>query len=376
MSLDLLVAGRPVLVLVSGGRDSVCLLDLAVQRGADVRALHVHYGLGFEARAHVRELCERLAVPLSVHEAPAPRGNVQAWAREVRYGAARALTDGDVAVGHTATDQVETVLYRLAASPGRRALLGMRARHGQVIRPLLEMTREDTAAHCERRGLPYRDDPSNATRRYARNRVRHDLLGALRAIHPAAEVNVLRTLELLREEAEVLDALELPDTVAELRALPPALRRLGVQRLAGDVAVGRRADEILALGEHGTKALDVGGGRRAVVEYGRLRFDDNPPPPAPAGELDLPVPGSVGWSGGRVSADGPPPPRPLIVRAWRPGDRLGSKSLQDLFTDRKVPRERRHRLPVVTCGDRVAWVGGVATDRQFAATGVRLRWEP
>src|SRR5690349_9822208 len=122
-----LLAG-PVLVLFSGGRDSTCLLDLAVRLAGPVRALHVNYGLREAAdadEAHCRALCERLAVPLEVTRAAYPGGNVQAWAREVRYAEAARLAGGArVAAGHTATDQVETVLYRLAASPGRRALLG------------------------------------------------------------------------------------------------------------------------------------------------------------------------------------------------------------------------------------------------------------
>ena len=131
----LLEPARPVVVLVSGGRDSVCLLDVAVRcRGADaVRALHVNYGLREAAdadEAHCVALGERLGVPLDVHRAARPdgAGNLQAWARDVRYGAARAAVAAAarVAAGHTATDQAETILYRLAASPGRRALLGMR----------------------------------------------------------------------------------------------------------------------------------------------------------------------------------------------------------------------------------------------------------
>src|SRR4051794_25886403 len=203
-----LVAG-PVVVLLSGGRDSVCLLDVCVALGVAPRALHVNYGLRDEAdddEAFCRALCERLGVALTVHRAGRPEGNLQAWARDVRYAEAARL-GLDVAVGHTASDQAETVLYRLAASPGRRALLGMAARSGRVVRPLLAagVTREETAAWCRARGLAWREDSSNDSPRYARNRVRADLLPALRAIHPAAEANVVRSAALLRDEAAVLD---------------------------------------------------------------------------------------------------------------------------------------------------------------------------
>jgi tRNA(Ile)-lysidine synthase len=282
----LLRPGASVLVLLSGGPDSVCLLDLAVRVSGNVSALHVDYGLrdsAAEDAAHCAALCERLGVPLVVHRPRRPEGNLQAWAREARYAEAFRLAAGDVAAGHTASDQVETVLYRLAASPGRRALLGMRPRDGRLIRPLLGIWRGETEAWCAEHGLAWREDPSNATRAFARNRARLDLVPALRDLHPAAEANVLRTLELLRDEADVLDAAVDaalreagdPPAVERLRALPPALARLIVVRLAGGAAVGHRTDEILALAEHG--ALDVGGGLRARIEQGRLTFEPTPP---------------------------------------------------------------------------------------------------
>jgi tRNA(Ile)-lysidine synthase len=291
----LLPAGVDVLVLLSGGRDSVCLLDVAVALGCAVRALHVNYGLregADEDEAHCRELCMRLGVELAVHRAHRPedaQGNLQAWAREVRYAqAASEAGDGAIAVAHTASDQAETILYRLAASPGRRALLGMEPRAGRIVRPLLGITREETGAWCRSRGLPWRDDPTNDTEAYARGRVRARLLPALEAVDHRAAANVVRTAELLREEAAVLDvvvdtALAGADRIArdQLAALPRALARLVVRRLA-EAATGElcaraasRLDDVLALGDAG--ALDVGDGARAVVEGGVVRFEATPP---------------------------------------------------------------------------------------------------
>lgn len=291
----LLGAGADVVVLLSGGRDSVCLLDVAVALECSVRALHVNYGLREEAgedEAHCRALCERLGVALAVHRATRPAdapGNLQAWARDARYAAAtEAAGDGLVAVGHTASDQAETVLYRLAASPGRRALLGMRPRSGRLVRPLLTVTREETGAWCRARGLAWRDDATNASDEFARGRVRHGLLVALETVDGRAAANVVRTAELLREEAEVLDVvvdttLAGRDRIAllYLADLPPALARLIVRRLAEAATGGlcarapTRLDDILALGEDG--ALDVGDGARALVEGGVLRFEVTPP---------------------------------------------------------------------------------------------------
>jgi tRNA(Ile)-lysidine synthase len=302
----LLAAGEPVVVLLSGGRDSVCLLDVAVRLAGPgrVTALHVNYGLRDAAagdEAHCRALCERLGAALEVCAARRPHdaGNLQAWARDVRLTAGERLAAGHgarLATGHTATDQAETVLYRLAASPGRRALLGMRERDGLLVRPLLGVTREQTAAHCAARGLTWREDASNEDPAYARNRARAGLVPALRELHPAAEANVVRTAALLREEAAVLD--EIVDTVlaggdriavAHLAALPPALARLVLRRLAEDAA-GRlcarapaRLADVLALGDG---ALDLGDGARAVVAGGVVHVERTPPgpaAPAPAG---------------------------------------------------------------------------------------------
>ena len=388
--------GGPIVVLLSGGRDSVCLLDLAVRLAGPVTALHVNYGLRDSAdadEAHCAALCEQLGAALRVHRpGPPPAGNLQAWARDVRYAEAAKL-DGLIAAGHTATDQVETVLYRLAASPGRRALLGMPEREGRLVRPLLTSTREETAEHCRERGLAWREDPTNAEPVFARNRVRNELLPALRSLHPAAEANLLRTLALLRDEAAVLDELVAgaPRDLDGLARLPPALARLAIVQRADGAAIGHRVPDILALSRDGTQTLDLGGGLRAVVEYGRLRFDRGPEPP-PAAAV-LPVPGSVAYGSGLLTCeetgdgglDADALGAELAVRPWRAGDRMrpvglgGTRTLQDLFTDRKVPRERRPVVPVVVARGEIAWVPGVATGERFAATDatkrrMTLRW--
>ena len=189
-----------------------------------------------------------------------PEGNLQAWARDSRYaeavrGAPAATTPP---AGHTASDQVETVLYRLAASPGRRALLGMARATGRLVRPLLGVWRDETAAWCAARGLPGARTPSNATPAFARNRARL-VLPALRALHPAAEANVLRTLELLRDEAAVLDAAvdaalaeagdpPADDDCARCRPRSPGWSSSGSPTRPA-ARVGHRTAEILALAE-------------------------------------------------------------------------------------------------------------------------------
>jgi tRNA(Ile)-lysidine synthase len=404
--------GRAV-VLVSGGRDSVCLLDVArTLRGPHaLLALHVNYGLRPEAdddQAHCERLCRRLGVSLeAVAVRPEERGggNLQAWARELRYRLAGERVgegDGVVAVGHTASDQAETVLYRLASSPGRRALLGIPARQGRVVRPLLSVTRAQTARYCAARGLAWREDATNDSGEFARGRVRHDLLPALRALHPAAEENVLRTAELLRAEAGVLDGLvdealdgSLSIALSRLSALGPALARLVLVRMAEDSAgelvptAAGRLEDVLALGARGgTSELHVGRGVRAVVEYGQLRMT-TALPGAPPGPVALAVPGETrfgSWllradrvAGDRVRGrgagllDAEAVSAGLRIRPWRRGDRMrpvglgGSRTLADLFTDRRIPREARRALPVVECNGTIAWVPGVPTDAAFCA---------
>jgi tRNA(Ile)-lysidine synthase len=365
-----------VVAMLSGGRDSVCLLDVAVALcGSEkVWALHVNYGLRPDADAdedHCRALCAQMGVEVEVWRArrePGAGGNVHAWARDTRYTAAGELADrmdtsipagGDpagrhdvsiaagreparahdapiaagaemggrepawchdasiaagrepagrtpalIAAGHTATDQVETILYRLAASPGRRALLGMPARDGRLVRPLLGVTREQTAAYCTERGLAWREDASNDSPEYARARVRNLLLPALDAVHPAARANLLRTAELLREETELLDALvdaELSGAgsiaVERLDGLAPALARLVVIRLAEQAAgtyvpqAGERVGEIIALARRGGGELHVGGLASAVIAGGELRMKRiEPRPQREARRIEPPPP--------------------------------------------------------------------------------------
>jgi len=403
----LLAPRRRAVVLLSGGRDSTCLLDIAVRvAGASfVTAMHVNYGIRESAGAddrHCHDLCASLGVELEVRRpGPPSSGNVQAWAREVRYRAALELARGaDVAAGHTKTDQVETILYRLASSPSRRALLGMRPREGSLVRPLLGFTREETAAYCVERGLDWREDETNASDAYARNRIRAGLVPVLRRVHPAAEDNVLAVAQILRDEAEVLDALvdEVlggggPASLAAVRALPAALRRLVIQRLADEAAGGfapgaaSRAEEIAALSDRGTALLDVGNGLRAVAEYGELRFerlDGGPVAPEP---VRLSIPGTASFGGLEIRCELAEPAfeagvldrtalgsSELLVRSWRPGDRIaplglgGTKTLQDLFVERRVPRRERDRVAVVEVGGEIAWVAGLAMSERFKVT--------
>lgn len=358
--------GKPLLVLLSGGADSVCLLHMAQAKGADVSVLHVNYGLRPTADED-EQFCRDLFPLLTVERVRLAPGNVQARAREARYALAEKHAVGDYATGHTMSDQAETVLMRLCASPGRKGLLGMAPRRGRLVRPLLGMTRADTEAYCRAHGLAWRVDPTNADPSFTRARVRHELLPLLERIAPGAERTIAATAQLLRDEAEALDALvPATDSIDELAALPPAIARLALRRLAGAPI---RTEELIALaGRGGTVALDVGHGLRAVVEYGRVRFDSGPTEER-VESVKVTEAGCVQFGGWEVQLPGPG-----LVRCWQPGDRVrtsaGTKKLQDLFTDRKIPREERHRVPVVEAGGEVVCVGDLVQAAGFSARRV------
>ena len=412
----LVAEGSRGVVLVSGGADSAATAaGLAGALGASqVVGLHLNYGLrpGSDSDQRTCEvLCRELGIELEVERPELGAGNVQAEARRARYAAAERLRLARgldwIATGHTRTDLDETVIYRLATSPGRRALLGLRPRRGEVIRPLLSLDRGEVRRLVEEAGLPFADDPTNDEPIFARNRIRNEVLPVLREIGPEAEATIAETHAELAEEGETLDRLAaeaLAETGAEaagaigreaLAGLDPAIRRLVLRRLAEraagmQVPLGRsRAAEIWRLvnrAEGGV--IELGGGVEAHAEHGHVRFTSGPPAEAAAGILT--VPGVCHFGSWEVRAEleaGVPAAespdlavldpgalgRSVTVRAWREGDRMrplgldGTKSLQDLFTDRKVPRSLRHILPVVEAHERIAWIAGVAVSEEFVA---------
>ena len=242
------------------------------------------------------------------------------------------------------------MLYRLAVSPGSRALHGMAPRRGRLVRPLLEVTRDEVRDYLRSRGLEWREDPSNADRRFARARIRHDVLDALRELSPAAERTIAETARQLRDEAEVLDAAvaaaleELGGGPAlsldALREFPTALQRLVLRSLAGRTLSREELTRLLAVGNQGTVSLDLGGGLRAVAEYGTLRFSRaaDAEPPAP---VELAVPGRARFGDweleARLEGPGDVAVTDLAPRGHRPG------------LARRRPhapgRPRRHEVP-------------------------------
>ena len=285
--------------LVSGGADSTCLWHALRALGYRVSALHVDHGLrGGESDGDAR-FCRELMGAEVVAVSPA---RTEAELRELRYAVAVSRLR---ATGHTASDQVETVLYRLAASGTTRGIKVKR--DDGVVRPLLTLWREETEAYCRTAGLPWRTDSSNP--HTMRGLIRGELVPLLRRLHPSAEENVLRAAE-------------------QRRLLPPELAELL------DAPVG-------------SKRLDLGGGVQAVREYDRLWLERGP----------VPLDGEVEWGPWRIASELPG----LRVRSWRPGDRLAgrSKKIQDVFVDAKIPRSERESWPLVVRGEDVVAVPGL-----------------
>jgi tRNA(Ile)-lysidine synthase len=374
---DLMRRGDRVVVAVSGGPDSMALLhtlwEARERLGVALEVAAVDHGLRPEARREidlVRERASALGLPFTAvavdvtAERRGRRGlSLQDAAREARLRAlaalARARGANRVALGHQADDQAETVLYRIVRGTGIAGLAGIPYRRDIFIRPMLDVTRAQIRRYLGQRSIPFVEDPSNADLRFARSRIRHAILPAL-----------------ARENPRVAEA---------LCALAAAARDGAAVPVAASSLSRRAAATVARLASRGgTATVDVAGGRRVEVSYGRVRIEERghgrglarasaaPPRIAIAG------PGRYRWSAGVIevregegAGPGASDPAaegdfdadrlawPLVLRARRPGDRMrprggrGSRKLSDLMIDAKIAKTARGALPVVTSADDV-----------------------
>jgi len=305
---ELISPGGDVTCLVSGGADSTCLWHLLGALGYGVSGLHVNHKLRGAASDEDARFCAE-ALGAEIVELDG-RGLTEAELREQRRSLAR---DRLRATGHTASDQVETILYRLVS---RGAATGIRPRSGDgVVHPLLPLWRAETEEYCHAAGLTFRVDASNADTK--RGLIRDEILPLLRRLHPAADENLLHALE-TRE------------------TLPPALAEL----LSAPVA---------------SKRIDLGGGVQAVREHERLWLERGP----------VELSGEIRWGRWTIKSE----LSGLRVRGWRPGDRLAGRrrKIQDVFVDAKVPRSEREGWPLVVRGDEVLAVPGLVEHPEVSA---------
>lgn len=305
---ELIPPGGEVTALVSGGPDSTCLVHALSALGYRVTALHVNHGLrGPESDGDARFCAEVLGA--EVVEAPPTGRATEEHLRDLRYAVS---TDRLRATGHTASDQVETILYRLVSSGVPRGIKPKR--EDGVVRPLLPLWREETAAYCDAAGLSHRVDSSNSGTK--RGLIRDEVLPLLRRLHPAADENLLALAD-------------------ERPRLPRGLERTLAELLSAT---------------EGTKLADLGRGIRAVRTYDRVSLERGP----------------VRWGPWLIESDIPG----LEVRTRQPGDRLAdrSKKIQDVFVDAKVPRSERDDYPLIVRDDEVVAVPGIVETADVRVT--------
>ena len=435
-----------LLIAVSGGPDSIALLSLLATLAPSwqlkLTVVHFNYGLrGSESdgdEAFVASFCQSRNIPLIVRRPALLKqrrvSSMQLLARWARYEAMKSLAHeihaDRIVTGHTANDQAETMLMWMLRGAGLTGLAGMPfVREKIIVRPLLRTTREEVIDYLRQERLSYRQDSSNLTALYRRNRVRRDLLPVMEDITPGI-------VRLLERQAEVLraDDAYLEQVVAELyrslvtvdvqgtqrfereaiAALPDALKRRLVRHMLKSTDPEQRAPSLRVVDSvlrfvsgrtRGTRVLLRGAEmireRERVLAIRHLRKEtlcERPVHAAFPGSLPLSVPSTVYWPGtgqeihvqemtkqeaepflkhrtrdcgvfdmGRLSV-------PLVLRAWQAGDRIHprgmggkSKKLQDFFTDLKVSREERTRIPLLAAPEGILWIVGRREDERFVA---------
>ena len=338
-----------LLVAVSGGPDSVCLLHILVklmdELGIRLHVAHLNHQLrGAESEAdaqYVSNLARRLGIAVTIEQRDVKgyqkhkRISLEEAAREVRYTflaqVTKAIGANQVAVGHTMDDHIETILMHLVRGTGTRGLRGLQPRtewqfsgnNLTIIRPLLQVSREETASYCHEHKLMPRIDASNLSLSPLRNRIRHQLLPLLKSYNPQVTEALLRTAEIASEDLAFIDkeGIQLWDEIAQqqentiildkkrLLELPPALKRhllrMSIEKLLGNVKdiEMRHIEEIMsALTKPAGKRLSLPEGLTFSVEYDKYLIGKDPaalsPFPTLEGEFPLKLPGKTilpGW---------------------------------------------------------------------------------
>ena len=363
--------GDTLICAVSGGADSMALLwamrCLQEQLEIRVEAAHFNHNLrGEESRRDadfVAEFCKSHAIPFHMGEGSVKAGEkgLEAAAREARYAFLETLP-GKIATAHTADDNAETMLMHLVRGTGLKGLGGIAPVRGNIIRPMLTVTRQEVLRFLEEENIPYMTDSSNETDAFLRNRIRHHVMPLLTAENPGLAENLSVTALRLRQDEEALDEQAEPTTdVAALRQMPLAVQTRALQKILlrfgvkepegqhvellrkilysrnpssrgafpGKVIIGREYDNLIALHEETPVGMWVLNcpGRTEIPELGICVI---------CGEEE----------GTPVFVSGS-----LVMRSRREGDTIrlscGTKRLKKLFIDRKIPAHRRDRIPVV-----------------------------
>ena len=410
----LLPAGCTVLCAVSGGADSVCLLDL-VRRLGDVTALCAHFDHGIRGEesardaAFVEALCKEWGIPFFLGRGDVPAYakehglSLETAARELRYAfleRTAAEQDADVvATAHSLNDNAETILFRMARGTGLRGLAGIPARRGSIVRPLLRTPRRDIEEYLAARNIPHVEDSTNAETDAARNRIRLDVLPALESIHPGAAAGIARMSETLAEDEAFLASLAEEKLALwggaipgkELCSLPkPVARRAAARWLGGELSRERFEALLRFAAGDGAGVLELPG-RRIRREFGSLRLEEESAPkleerPLSPGEtIVYPCRWKISCESCAAGAEiqtsfntfcfscanicGK-----LTVASRAAGDSLvlrrggGTRSVSKLLGEARIPASQRDGIPVVRDEAGVLAVYGVGqSERAFPA---------
>jgi len=422
----------------------VCLFHILVKLkeklGIDLHVAHLNHQLrGAESESDARyvfELAQTLGLPATVEKRDVrsyqtqKRISLEEAAREVRYNflaqIAQAIGTSRVAIGHTRDDNIETILMHLIRGSGTRGLQGLQPRtewqmtNGSltIIRPLLSVSREETAGYCEEQNLTPRLDSSNLSLSPLRNRIRLKLLPRLKSYNPRIADALLRTARIAADDLAFIEqagtelwaqiAQRQEDTIIldkeHFLELPPALKRLLLRKSLGKLIgnlkdiEARHIEGIMeALNKPAGRSLNLPGGLSFVIEYDRYLIGQDPlalsPFPPLEQELPLTIPGRTTLSGSQIEAsvisraqmaersdnltaclDLGKTGDKLVVRSRKHGDRfqpLGMsqpKKLKEFMIDSKIPRAWRKNVPIVCSPQQIIWVVGWRIDDRVKVT--------
>lgn len=419
LELSLLPPGSHVLCAVSGGADSVCLLSLLRERGEyRLSCAHFNHCLRGEESERdeefVRSLCAEWGIPFYAGRADVcalaerEQLSVETAAREARYvflqQTAEEIGAELIATAHTADDQAETILFRLARGTSLRGLGGIPEKRDNIVRPLLHVTRQEIDAYLAARGIPHVEDSTNAEDEAARNRLRHHVVPVMKGVNEGFIGNVGRMAARAREDEEYLSAraeeewsrIRVGDGLAlsGLLALPKALSRRLLDRAAGRHLSMEEGDAVLALcrGTDPSAELTLAS-LRAERSYDTLRFSAPTEEPreltprviTPGEDVVLEEAGltlhaeilpegsdvqnsfnTFIFSCGMICGT-------LSVTSRREGDavrfahRQGTRSLHRLMIDAKIPRRERGLIPVLRDEEGVLAVYGFGRSERAPA---------
>ena len=404
----LISPGDRVICAVSGGADSVALLFamylLRERLDITLEAAHFNHRLRGEEsdadEAFVKELCGRYDIPLHLGSGrilPGKKG-LEAAAREARYAFLRSLP-GKIATAHTADDNAETVLLHLVRGTGLKGLGGISPMNGNVIRPMLTVTRREVEAFLSEYALPHREDSTNATDLFLRNRIRRNVMPLLLQENPSLAENLSDMALGLREDEDYLSRMagETLPGVAALQEMHPALRARALERFLKENGVPEPEKRHIALLEQlvfsdkPSARADLPGGITVARRYDTLEVLGEAQPLSERvleGSLELPELGlRVVCAEADTIVNTPDtftvvPEGRIVVRSRLPGDRIrlsgGTKSLKKLFIDRKIPASERLRIPIIADEAGVLGVWSIGADQNRipkALPAVTIRFE-